>query len=193
MKLKALVVLTTIAALGAAAFAGTIHGKVSGVNGESVVYVEAVAGKTFPAPTQHITIDQKGLMFVPHIMAVAQGTTVEFLNSDSVAHNVFWISVSGNKKLGHNLGTWPKGQRQSFKFDNPGVVPLLCNVHPEMSAYVVVSPTPYFAETDKSGEFKIENVPDGAYTVTAWHEGAKTKSNPVKVAGDSTADFTLSK
>jgi plastocyanin len=193
MKLKAFVVLTTMAALGAAAFAGTIHGKVSGVNGESVVYVEAVAGKTFPAPTQHVTIDQKGLMFVPHIVAVAQGTTVEFLNSDSVAHNVFWISVSGNKKLGHNLGTWPKGQRQSFKFDNPGIVPLLCNVHPEMSAYVVVSPTPYFAETDKSGEFKIENVPDGAYTVTAWHEGAKTKSNPVKVAGDSTADFTLSK
>lgn len=193
MKLKALVVFTTMAALGAAAFAGTIHGKVSGVNGESVVYVEAVAGKTFPAPTQHITIDQKGLMFVPHIVAVAQGTTVEFLNSDSVAHNVFWISVSGNKKLGHNLGTWPKGQRQSFKFDNPGIVPLLCNVHPEMSAYVVVSPTPYFAETDTSGEFKIENVPDGAYTVTAWHEGTKTKSNPVKVAGDSTADFTLSK
>jgi len=68
------------------AFAGTIHGKVSGVKGESVVYVEAVAGKNFPAPTQHVTMDQKGLMFVPHIIAIQQGTTVEFLNSDSVAH-----------------------------------------------------------------------------------------------------------
>lgn len=193
MKHIALVTLTAMVALTTVAHAGTIHGKVSGVSGVSVVYVEAVPGKTFPAPTQHITIDQKGLMFVPHIVAVEQGTSVDFLNSDSVAHNVFWISISGNKKLGHNLGTWPKGQKQAFKFDNPGVVALLCNVHPEMSAYVIVSPTPYFAETDKSGEFKIENVPDGAYTVTAWHEGAKNKSNPVKVAGDTSADFTLTK
>ena len=193
MKHIALVTLTAMAALGTAAFAGTIHGKVSGVKGESVVYVEAVAGKTFPAPSQHVTIDQKGLVFVPHIVVIAQGTTVEFLNSDSVAHNVFWPAVSGNKKLGHNMGTWPQGQQKSFKFDNPGVVPLLCNVHPDMSAYVIVSPTPYYAETDKSGEFKIDNVPDGDYTVTAWNEGAKSKSNPLKVAGDTTADFTLTK
>ena len=179
--------------LSSAAIAGSIHGKVSGVAGESVVYVEAVAGKTFPAPTQPVLIDQKGLMFMPHLTAVQQGTTVDFLNSDSVAHNVFWTSVGGNKKLGHNLGTWPKGQKKSFKFDDPGAVPLLCNVHPEMSAYIIVSPTPYFAVTDKSGAYKIDNVPDGSYSVTAWHEGAKNKSNPVKVAGDTAADFTLSK
>jgi plastocyanin len=193
MKSIALATITVLTALSTAALAGTIHGKVTGVNGESVVYVEAVAGKTFPTPSQHITIDQKGLMFVPHITVVEQGTTIDFLNSDSVAHNVFWPAISGNKKLGHNLGTWPQGQRQSFKFDNPGVVSLLCNVHPEMSAYVIVSPTPYFVETDKSGAFKIDNVPDGAYTITAWHEGAKSKSNPVKAAGDTTADFTPSK
>ena len=193
MKSNTLIAIAAMAAMTATAVAGTIHGKVSGVTGESVVYVEAVAGKTFPAPTQQVTIDQKGLMFVPHVVAIQQGTTVQFLNSDTVAHNVFWISISGNKKLGHNLGTWPKGQKQAFKFDNPGVVPLLCNVHPEMSAYIVVSPTPYFAVTDKSGDYKIDNVPDGDYTVTAWHEGAKNKSNPVKVAGDTAADFTLSK
>jgi plastocyanin len=173
--------------------AGTISGKVSGVVGESVVYVDLIQGKTFPAPTQEPVIDQKGLMFQPHIAVVQQGTTVQFLNSDSVAHNVFWISVGGNKKLGHNLGTWPKGEKRPFKFDNPGAVPLLCNVHPEMSGYVVVSPTPYFVLTDKSGEYKIENVPDGSYSVTAWHEGAKNQSKPVTVAGDSKADFTLSK
>jgi plastocyanin len=193
MKTNALMAIAAMTAMTTAAVAGTIHGKVSGVTGESVVYVEAVAGKTFAAPTQQVTIDQKGLMFVPHVVAIQQGTTVQFLNSDTVAHNVFWISISGNKKLGHNLGTWPKGQKQAFKFDNPGVVPLLCNVHPEMSAYIIVSPTPYFAVTDKSGEYKIDNVPDGSYTVTAWHEGAKNKSNPVKVAGDTAADFTLSK
>jgi plastocyanin len=179
--------------LSLAASAGTISGKISGVSGESVVYVEAPAGKTFPAPTQEPVIDQKGLMFQPHITAVQVGTTVQFLNSDNVAHNVFWSSVGGNKKLTHNLGTWPKGDKRPFKFDNPGAVPLLCNVHPEMAGYVVVSPTPYFAVTDRSGAYKIENVPDGSYTVTAWHEGAKNKTQPVAVAGDTKADFALSK
>lgn len=176
-----------------AAAAGTIAGKVSGVSGESVVYVDGIQGKTFPAPTEHLVMDQKGLMFQPHLMVVQQGATVDFLNSDKVAHNVFWTSIGGNKKLGHNLGTWPQGEKRSFKFDNPGAVPLLCNVHPEMSAYIVVAPTPYHATTDKSGNYKIENVPDGSYTVTAWHEGAKNQSKPVSVSGDTKADFTLSK
>jgi plastocyanin len=193
MKRNLIVIATLLTAFSLAANAGTISGKVSGVTGESVVYVEAIAGKTFPAPADKPVIDQKGLMFQPHIVAVQQGTTVEFLNSDKVAHNVFWISVGGNKKLTHNLGTWPQGEKKSFKFDNPGAVPLLCNVHPEMSGYIVVSPTPYFAVTDKSGTYKIDNIPDGSYTVTAWHEGAKNASRPVTVAGEGKADFTLSK
>ena len=182
-----------LVALVSTANAGTVSGKVSGISGESVVYVDVIQGKSFPAPSEHPLVDQKGLMFTPHIRVVQVGTTVDFLNSDSVAHNVFWTSVGGNKKLTHNLGTWPKGEKRSFKFDNPGAVPLLCNVHPEMAGYVIVSPTPYFATTDKSGSFKIENVPDGSYTVTAWHEGAKGQSKPVAVSGDTKADFTLSK
>jgi len=182
-----------LAAVATMAHGGTIHGKVAGAKGESVVYVEAIAGKTFPAPAQHPLIDQKGLMFSPHIVVVQEGTTVEFLNSDSVAHNVFWSSVGGNKKLGHNLGTWPQGEKRSFKFDAPGAVPLLCNVHPDMSAFIIVSPTPYFATTDKSGEYKIENVPDGSYTVTAWNEGTKPRSSQVNASGDTKLDFTLTK
>ncbi len=193
MKRALMMLLAVVAMTSVAATAGTISGKVSGVNGESVVYVEGIAGKTFPAPTAKPVIDQKGLMFQPHITAVEVGTTVEFLNSDKVAHNVFWTSVGGNKKLTHNLGTWPQGEKRPFKFDNAGAVPLLCNVHPEMSGYIFVSPTPYFALTDKSGAYKIDNVPDGSYTVTAWHEGAKNSSKPVTVAGDTKADFTVSK
>jgi plastocyanin len=193
MKRTLTIFAAAIAMSSLAASAGTISGKVGGVTGESVVYVDVIAGKTFPAPTDKPLIDQKGLMFTPHIVAVQQGATVEFLNSDKVAHNVFWISVGGNKKLGHNLGTWPQGEKRSFKFDNPGAVPLLCNVHPEMGGYIVVSPTPYYAVTDKSGNYKIENVPDGSYTVTAWHEGAKSSSKPVTVAGEGKADFTLTK
>jgi plastocyanin len=186
-------ILAILVGLAVASSAGTISGQVSGVAGPSVVYVDTISGKTFPAPTQHPVIDQKGLVFQPHVTAVQVGTTVDFLNSDSVAHNVFWTSIGGNKKLNHNLGTWPKGERKSFKFDTPGAVPILCNVHPEMSAYLVVVPTPYFATSDQAGNYKIENVPDGSYTVIAWHEGAKNQSKPVSVSGDTKADFTLSK
>ena len=193
MKRNVLVLLAVVTGLTLAAKAGTISGQVSGVTGQSVVYVDTIAGKTFPAPTQPPVIDQKGLVFQPHVMAVQIGTTVDFLNSDSVAHNVFWTSIGGNKKLNHNLGTWPKGDRKSFKFDTPGAVPILCNVHPEMSAYLVVVPTPYFATSDQAGNYKIENVPDGSYTVIAWHEGAKNQSKPVSVSADTKADFTLSK
>ncbi len=191
MKRSYLVMFVVTASLMASA--GTISGKVSGVSGSSVVYVDTIPGKTFPAPSEKPVMDQKGLMFQPHVMVVQQGTTVEFLNSDKVAHNVFWPSISGNKKLGHNLGTWPQGEKRSFKFDNPGVVTLLCNVHPEMAGYIVVSPTPYYAETDAQGNYKIANVPDGDYKVMAWHEGGKPTPKQVSVKGDTKADLTAGK
>jgi len=193
MKL-ALVALFAGALVPAGTLSGnTLSGKVTGGKGPSVVYVEAIPGKTFPAPDKPLVVDQKGLLFQPHVLAVPVGATVEFLNSDKVAHNIFWPAISGNKKMSHNMGTWPTGQKRSFKFDTAGVVPLLCNVHPEMSAYVIVTPTPYFAVTDADGSFKIADLPEGQFTVTAWREGMKAQSKPVKVAGEVTLDFTLSK
>jgi plastocyanin len=188
MKPSVLFLMILLPAWAVAVFGGSIEGKAAG---GSVVYVDAVAGKTFPAPTQQPVINQKGLAFSPHILVVQKGATVQFENDDSVQHNVFWPSVGGNKKDAHNLGTWPKGERRSFKFDTAGLVPLLCNVHPEMSGYIVVSPTPYFAQADAAGSYKIDNVPDGKYTVTAWHEGAKPQSKPVEVSGTAKADFTF--
>jgi len=180
-----------VLALTVVGVAGTIEGKVS--TGNSVVYVDSVPGKSFPVPSQQPVIGQKGLAFSPNLLVIEKGTTVQFENDDSVQHNVFWPSISGNKKEGHNLGTWPKGEKRAFKFDTPGVVPLLCNVHPEMSGYIVVSPTPYFAQTDSNGNYKIENVPNGKYSVVAWHEGMKTQSQSVEVSSTVRADFSLAK
>ena len=191
--MKTFAVVALIGGLGVASWAGDIDGRVTGMKGKSVVYVEAIAGKTFPAPKEHPIMDQKGLVFAPHVMVVLQGTTVDFLNSDTVQHNVYWTAVGSDKKASKNLGTWPKGERRPFTFDKAVVVPVLCNVHPDMAGYIIVSPTPYFAETDDSGGYKIKDVPDGSYTVTAWHEGAKNQSKPVTVAGGGKADFTLSK
>jgi len=187
MKLKYSLPIIALALIGAQlCMAGSIKGKVS--PGRSVVYLESAA----PQPTEKtVTMDQRGLLFQPHALVIQLGTTIEFLNSDKVLHNVFWPSISGDKKKNHNMGTWPEGQKRSFKFTEPGIIPLLCNVHPEMSAFVIVSPSPYFAETDAAGDYTLTGVPDGEYTMTAWHEGKKVQSRKITVSGDSTVDFTL--
>jgi plastocyanin len=191
MTRNCLFTLLLIASAAITSLAGTIEGKVS--PGQSVVYVDAIPGKTFPPPTQEAIMGQKNLAFTPHILVVQQGTTVQFINSDNEQHNVFWPSVGGNKKAAHNVGTWPQGEKRPFKFDQPGVVPLFCNIHAEMSGFIIVSPTPYFAQTDGAGNYKIDNVPDGKYNVAAWHEGMKLQTKPVTVPGTGGADFTLTK
>ncbi len=178
--------------------AGEIKGKVTAQGLRSAehiaVYVDAIAGKDFPEPTQHALMDQKKMTFVPHVLVVQKGTTVEFLNSDPVGHNVYWPSISGNKKLAHNLGTWPQGQKKTFQFNDIGAAPLLCNVHPEMSGYVVVVPTPYFAVTDKDGAFTIKDVPPGHYTLKTWSEEGKPATQEVDLSsGTSTAEITVRK
>lgn len=197
---KALVPVAIFTALlyASVSWAGEIKGKVN-VQGlksaENIaVYIDAIPGKTFDAPSQHVTIDQKKMTFIPHVVVVLKGTTVEFLNSDSVGHNVYWPSISNNKKLAHNMGTWPKGQSKPFQFNVVGVASLLCNVHPEMSGYVIISPTPYFAVTNKEGEYEIKNVPDGHYTLKTWSEDGKPATATVNVSGGTaSAEITVKK
>jgi plastocyanin len=196
--IKAGVAATITMALAGYALAGDVKGKVA-VQGlrsaENIaVYVEAIPGKKFDAPAEHVTIDQRRMAFVPKVTVVLQGTTVDFLNSDSVGHNVYWPSIGGNKKLGHNLGTWAKGERKSFQFNDLGVASLLCNVHPEMSGTLVIVATSYFAVTDSDGTFEIKNVPPGTYTLKTWSEDAKVTTQSVTVAaGTTSVELTVKK
>lgn len=184
-------------ALASAGKANEIKGKVSvqGIKSAEhiAVYVDAIPDKKFEAPKEHVVVDQKKMAFIPHVVVVQQGTTVEFLNSDPVGHNVYWPSISGNKKLAHNLGTWPKGEKKPFQFNDLGVASLLCNVHPEMSGYVVVVPTPYFAVTDKEGDFEIKNIPAGKYTLKTWSEDGKPTTQAVEVSAATTVELTVKK
>ncbi len=174
--------------------AGEIHGKVvcKGVrdSGDAVVYVESVPGKTFPPPKEHAKVDQLNLTFIPHVLPVLVGTTVDFQNSDAVLHNVFSPDACAEK---FNLGTWPKGQIRSYTFKKDCVATLLCKVHPEMEAFVVAVPTPYFAVTKPDGIYRIGDVPDGSYTLKVWHPKLKGTQKTVAVAGTTTADFEISK
>jgi plastocyanin len=195
---KAIIAASLTLVLAGAGRANEIKGKVSvqGIkSAENIaVYVDVIADKKFDAPKDHIVIDQRKMAFIPHVVAVQQGTTVDFLNSDPVGHNVYWPSISGNKKLAHNLGTWPKGDKKPFQFNDLGVASLLCNVHPEMSGYVVVVPTPYFAVTDKDGNFEIKNVPTGKYTLKTWSEDGKPTTQAVDLSGaTATVELTVKK
>ena len=102
--------------LSAFACAGSLSGHVK-TPGLSVVMLDD--GKPHPSTMPNAKIDQRGMRFVPVLLVVPVGTTVEFVNSDPAAHNVYWPNISGDKKLGHNLGTFPQGQGRSFKFDHP--------------------------------------------------------------------------
>jgi len=168
---------------GAQKLSGVVQG-----GGPSAIVLEPVPAKAFPPSSQTVTIDQRGLKFVPMLLVIQQGTTVEFRNSDTVSHNIFWPNISGDKKLGHNLGTAPSGQSQKFKFTTPGNITVLCNIHPEMSANIVVSPSPYFAQTDATGAFLINDIPEGAYKATVWRKGKATTTN-VTVKGDTKLTF----
>ncbi len=177
--------------LASMSWAGEIKGKVEvqGIrSAENIaVYVDAIADKKFEPPAAHVMIDQKKMTFIPRVTVMQQGTTADFLNSDPTGHNVFWPSISGNKKLTHNLGTWPKGEKKSFQFNDLGAAALLCNVHPEMSGYVIVVPTPYFAVTDKEGNFHIKGIPPGHYTLKTWSEDGKPTTQAVDVAAGETS------
>ena len=192
MKKFAFVIGLLIAA--APLFAGEVHGKLTckGVRNceNAVVYVDKIAGKTFPAPTEHAKVDQKGMQFLPHVMAVLVGTTIDFQNSDAVLHNVFSPDGCADK---FNLGTWPKGQSKSFTFKKECFASLLCKVHPEMEGFVAVLPTPYWAVVGADGSYTIKNVPDGAQTIKVWHPKLKAAQKSVTVGASTDVSFELTK
>lgn len=154
---------------GALASAGEISGTVSGVTDleNVIVYVENAPGP-FSPPAALAVMDQHNMRFVPHVLPVLSGTTVDFPNSDTVRHNVF--SPSRAKKF--NLGIYPRGMSKKQVMDIPGaqVVSLLCAIHAQLAAFVLVLQNPYFVIPDKDGSFTLRGVPPGSYTLIAWHE-----------------------
>jgi plastocyanin len=174
--------------------AADVKGKVSAAGMKSAeniaVYIDAIPGKKFDPPVQHVPVDQRNLKFTPHAIIILRGTTVDFLNSDQVAHNVFWPSINGDKRLRHNLTVVSPSQKKSFQFNDLGTVQTLCNFHPDMVAYVVVVPTPYFALTVNDGTFTIQNVPPGTYTLKTWSEDGKPTTQTITVT-DATTNVEL--
>ncbi len=157
-------------------------------SGDTVVYIEKVGDNNYDPPTEHGVVDQLNLVFIPHVLAVQKGTTIDFPNSDSVRHNVFSTPDCCNQ---FNLGTYDIGTSKPVTFNDSCEIPLLCNVHAEMSAFVVVLDNPYFGVTGKDGCFKIDNVPPGTYKLRTWHERLRSVEQEVKVEGGKTVEVSF--
>jgi plastocyanin len=193
----AAILIDVIFAAGAAR-AGDITGKVSAPGLKSpeniAVYIDAIAARKFEPPAQPVSIDQRNMKFTPRTTVILRGTTVEFLNSDQVAHSVYWSSIGGDKKLRHSMTIISPDHKKPFKFDNLGSAQLLCNLHPEMVGYVLVVPTAYFALTAGDGTFTIKNVPAGTYILKSWSEDGKPTSQTIVVADAGTkVELTVTK
>lgn len=152
-----------------------------------VVFLEGNGTKATPAPKAAV-MDQRSLTFVPHVLPLPRGTAVDFPNSDKVRHNVY--SPAGSAKR-FNLGTYAVGVTKTEQFDAVGVVPLLCNVHSEMSGFILVMDTPHFAVTDKYGRFSIKGVPPGKYVLRAWHEKVKSAEREITVVAGTPTEVQI--
>ncbi len=151
-----------------------------------------ITGYSFQAPAQAATLDQKGCHYVPHVVAVQVNQTLNVVNSDPTAHNVN-VDARQNEKF--NQGQSPGAAPITKQFKRAEtVIPVKCNQHPWMRAYVGVLPHPFFAVTDENGKFEIKGVPAGTYTLVAWHEKypqGVTQSVTVGNGESKTADFSF--
>ena len=157
----------------------------------AVVYLEtAPAAALESREPVRARMDQRNETFLPHVLAIDQGTLVDFPNNDSTYHNVF--SLSKTRKF--DLGRYARGKSKSIRFERAGVVRIFCDIHSHMSAFVLVFSHPYYAKAEVDGRYRIDNVPPGTYTVSAWHEGEVRDTKTVTVpsqGGDVDLDFVV--
>jgi len=155
----------------------------------SVVYLESAPRGAFEAQEPgRAVMDQRNETFVPHLLAITTGTTVDFPNSDKFYHNVFSFS----KTRRFDLGRYAAGESKHITFDRPGIVRVFCEIHSHMNAYILVFNHPYFAVSDDEGRYHIDNVPPGTYNVIAWHEGDAADAKPVTVPDGAAAELDFS-
>ena len=157
----------------------------------SVVYLDPAPRAAFDTREEpRPRLDQRNETFVPHVLPIVAGTTVDFPNNDQTYHNVFSLS----KTKSFDLGRYAAGHSKSVRFDRPGIVRVFCDIHSHMSAFILVFAHRYFSVADPDGSYRLENVPPGTYTVVAWNEAAALESRRVVVpdsGGEVEVNFAL--
>lgn len=148
-----------------------------------VLWLTPDADPVKPKPAEHLRLMQKNKSFEPHLLVIPVGSVVAFPNRDPFFHNVF--SLFEGKRF--DLGLYETGSTRDVHFDKPGISYIFCNIHPEMSAVVVVLDTPFYGISDQRGQILIPNVPPGRYTRRIWYEGS-----PPEKLRELTRDVTIS-
>ncbi len=161
--------------------------------GNVFVYIkEGLDGMDFPAPTETVTLDQAGCRYMPHVLGLRTGQTLEIINSDPTLHNIHAMPANNAE---FNTGQPIQGMKTEQTFESAEVmVPFKCDVHGWMNAYAGVVDHPYFAVTGADGSYSFPNVPAGTYTIEAWHEqlGTQTQSVTLDASGTAEVSFAFS-
>jgi plastocyanin len=152
-----------------------------------VVYLKDVAFRG-ALPAAKAELRQEHETFIPHVLAVTRGSTVDFPNDDPIFHNVFSLSSAAT----FDLRRYPRGQSRTQTFPKAGIVKVYCNIHSHMSATIVVMDNPYFTIPALDGGFELKNVPPGEYTLVGWHERVGERRSPVRVERGKATTIDLS-
>jgi len=152
-----------------------------------VVYIEDASFHGTLA-TKQAELKQEHETFVPHVLAVTRGTTVNFPNADPFFHNVFSLSSAAT----FNLGRYPPGQSKPWTFGKAGIVKVYCQIHSHMSATILVFDHPHFTIPGTDGTYQLAGLPPGDYTVVAWHERVGERTTRVKVERGKASTVNLS-
>lgn len=163
-----------------------LAGADGGVQNVVVFISEGLGDRTFDPPPQPAVIEQKGCMYMPHVVAVRANQELDVLNNDDTTHNLHPIPAN-NREL--NKAQAP-GTRVDMTFAREEIaIPMKCNVHPWMKSYIAVFKHPFFVVTGKGGSFELNNLPPGTYTIEAWHEKLGTSTQKVTVAAGATKEL----
>jgi plastocyanin len=154
-----------------------------------VVYVKSIEGYSFSVPSGAVKIEQQGCQYHPHVIALQVGQNVDVVNGDQTTHNIHPIPKD-NREWNESQPPGAAPIEKSFTREEIAI-PVKCNVHPWMKAYMAVLSNPYYQVTDKDGKFDLKNLPPGTYTIEAWHELYKTDPQTVTIGSKETKNVTF--
>lgn len=155
---------------------------------DAVIFVEGLVNEPYEAKSP-VIMSHKGKQFAPRVVPLRKGDHIDFINDDGVYHNVF--SLSRVKPF--DLGVYPEGTSKVVSFDDPGLIKIYCNLHPQMISNILVLNNDYYSVTNPKGHFQINNLPLGEYTLRVWHELSREWSQTItiKPGENSVSNITL--